>query len=187
MTEEEYKEKTIRYLQPVMVEKVNLDRIGYFDAPASSSHHLAERGGLVKHSINVTDWLLKLTATLGVDWPRCGSPYIVGMLHDVVKAMCYKFQKNGDDEYEKIVRCPHPYSGHGEASVAIIGSELGLQLYPMEASAIMHHMGAFHLEGNSLKDYDRALSIYPKAIIATHTADMMAARVDEEYDHENLR
>lgn len=178
-------EKLEEYLSNIPVDRCKLKEIGYFDAPASSSHHLAERGGLARHSVNVTKWLLKLTESLGVDWPRKESPYIVGMLHDVVKCMCYAFQNCGAEE--KIVRSPHPYSGHGAASVAIIGAELGLQLCPMEASAIMHHMGAFHLEGNALKDYDRALSIYPQAIIATHTADMMAARVEEEYDHENLR
>ena len=155
-----------------------LQRIGYFEAPASAHHHLSERGGLLKHSVNVTRWLEKLTESIGVTWPREESVYIVGMLHDVVKAMCYKFQPAGAEEH--IVRVPHPYSGHGSASVAIISAELGLTLYPAEASAIMHHMGAFNLQGLDLKDYDQALRIYTKEIIATHTADMLAARYDEE-------
>jgi hypothetical protein len=100
------------------------------------------------------------------------------MFHDVVKAMCYKFQPAGADEH--IVRVPHPYAGHGAASVAIISAELGLSLFPAEASAIMHHMGEFGLQGNDLKDYDHSLGIYTKEIIATHTADMLAARYDEE-------
>lgn len=174
-----------QYLEHLPVDERKLRSIGYFMAPASSCHHLAQRGGLAVHSANVTRWLLKLSRTLMVKWPRIESPYIVGMLHDVVKTKCYKFQLAGAEE--KIVRCLHPYSGHGEASVAIICSELKLNLFPMEASAIIHHMGAFNLDGNGLKDFDRALSIYPQAIIATHTADMMAARFDEEYDHENLR
>lgn len=43
----------------------NLKDIGYFDAPASNGHHLAEKGGLVTHSVNVTRELLKLTETMG--------------------------------------------------------------------------------------------------------------------------
>lgn len=164
------------------VTRKQLENIGFFTAPASSCHHLAVRGGLARHSVNVTRWLEKLTESMGVYWPRCSSMYLVGMLHDIVKCKCYRFQNCCAEE--KIVRAPHPYSGHGEASVAIIGCELGVTLYPEEASAIIHHMGAFYLQGNELKDYDRALDIYPKQIIAAHTADMLAARFDEGYDHE---
>lgn len=161
-----------------------LENMGYFDAPASGSHHLAEHGGLAVHSVNVTRWLLKLTKAMDIQWPRPKSPYIVGMLHDLVKAKTYEFQGCGAEE--KIVRVPQPYTGHGAASAIIAGAELGVQLCPAEASAIVHHMGAFHLEGYDLKDFDGALSLFPKEIIATHTADMLAARWDEDYDHENL-
>lgn len=164
-----------------LIRKRDLERIGYFDAPASASHHLAVHGGLLQHSVNVTRWLERLTESMGINWPRCDSIYIVGMLHDVVKAMCYEFRPGGAEEH--IVRKPHPYAGHGAASVAIISAELGLKLYPAEASAIMHHMGAFNLQGYDLKDYDLALGIYPKEIIATHTADMLAARFDERNEY----
>ena len=180
--EVEFEERLNEYMMnvPLCEEGRNmLKEMGYFDAPASGHHHLAEHGGLVKHSVNVTKWLLKLTESLEVQWPRMESPYIVGMFHDVIKAKCYAFQSGGAEE--SIIRVPHPYAGHGSASAIIVCTELGLQLHPAEASAIVHHMGAFHLEGNELKDYDRALQIYPKEIIATHTADMMAARWEEEY------
>ena len=177
-----YEREQIEYLMniPLCEEgREYLTGMGYFDAPASGHHHLAERGGLVKHSVHVTRWLLKLTESMGVCWPRHASPYIVGMFHDIIKARCYEFKTEGDKEV--IVRAAHPYAGHGSASAIIVCAELGLQLYPAEASAIVHHMGAFHLEGNELKDYDRALQIYPKEIIAVHTADMLAARWDEEW------
>ena len=63
--------------------------IGYFDAPASRYHHLAEPGGLLRHSVNVTDWLLQLTDAGVVSWDRAYSPYRIGMLHDLVKCKCY--------------------------------------------------------------------------------------------------
>lgn len=159
------------------VTRRSLDRIGFFEAPASIGHHLAERGGLARHSVNVTRWLIRLTECMGVKWPRPESVYIVGMLHDVVKATRYGFRNFGAEE--RIVRRPIPYPGHGEASVAIISAELGLALKPEEAASIMHHMGAFNLQGGDLERYDMALDLYPRHIIATHTADMMAARVDE--------
>lgn len=163
-----------------IVSKEQLEKIGFFDAPASKGHHLAEHGGLAKHSVNVTKWLLKLTDVMEVIWPREESPYIVGMLHDIVKCRCYEFKNCGAEE--QIVYARHPYAGHGAASVAIICAELEAILYPAEASAIMHHMGAFGLQGRDLDDFDGALGIFPREIIATHTADMMASRVDEAKD-----
>lgn len=162
-----------------IVRREDLEKIGYFDAPASCRHHLAEHGGLLKHSVNVTRWLLRLTATMDVRWPRLESPYIVGMLHDVVKCKCYGFEQGG--AYERIVHRVHPYAGHGTASAAIIASELNAILLPAESSAIIHHMGAFNLSGDSLKDFDNALDVFPREIIATHTSDMMAAHVEEVY------
>lgn len=167
--------------QMKFVTRQQLEAIGFFDAPASGSHHLAEHGGLALHARNVTRWLLKLSDAMEVHWPRPESPYIVGLLHDAVKCKCYGFQNCAAEE--KIIRVPHPYTGHGTASVAVITCELGLKLYPAEASAIIHHMGAFNLTGNDLKDFDKALEIFPKEIIATHTADMLAARSDEAGDY----
>ncbi len=173
-------EEAMEYIEKMRVaNREDLEKIGFFDAPASMSHHLAERGGLLKHSVNVTRWLLKLSATMEVKWPRLESPYIVGMLHDVVKCKCYGFERGGAEE--RIVWRAHAYSGHGTASAAIISAELGVHLLPAEASSIIHHMGAFNLSGDALNDYDRALDVFPREIIATHTADMMAARVEETY------
>ena len=185
MSEFEQKQLACYIEQMKFVTRHQLEEIGFFDAPASCRHHLAEHGGLARHSSNVTRWLLKLSDAMEVHWPRPESPYIVGLLHDAVKCRCYGFQNCAAEE--KIIRVPHPYTGHGAASVAVITCELGLNLYPAEASAIIHHMGAFNLTGNDLKDFDNALDIFPKEIIATHTADMLAARSDEagNYDADN--
>ena len=103
---------------------------GYFYAPASKSRHLAVPGGLMQHSINVTNRLVDLTKTLNLKWPRKESPYLVGML--------------------------------------VVGFIV-----------IRWHMGAFGLAGDELKEYDSALKAFPALLIATHTADMLAANVDE--------
>ena len=58
-------------------------------------------------------------------------------------------------------------------------SELGVMLYPDEAAAIIHHMGAFGLSGRALDEFDAALERWPAQIIATHTADWAASRLDE--------
>ena len=154
---------------------------GYFYAPASKSRHLAVPGGLMRHSINVTNRLVDLTKTLNLKWPRKESPYLVGMLHDVVKVRSYIVDKTAttDASAPKYIYAPSVYGGHGAASVMMVTSELQVSLYPEEALAIRWHMGAFGLAGDELKEYDWALKAFPALLIATHTADMLAANVDE--------
>ena len=196
-------EKLDEYLSHVPVSADKLRALGFFDAPASKGHHLAVKGGLATHSVNTTAWLLKLTEAMSVKWPRPESPYIVGMLHDLVKCKCYEFKEvknerawgvditTGISHTQPAYGISHTqpaygisytqpaYPGHGVASALIIASELGLVLHPAEQAAIVHHMGAFNLSGDTLKELDAALNLYPREIIATHTADMLAARVDE--------
>lgn len=158
----------------------NLKDIGYFDAPASKVHHLAEKGGLVKHSVNVTRELLKLTETMGVEWPREESPYLVGLLHDLVKCRCYRstMSQIGALAWEYV---QPEYPGHGIASV-MIAAELGIELRPAEILAITYHMGMFGVGREySDKEFNAALEFYPQQIIATHCAVWWAARVTESW------
>ena len=55
-----------------------LKEIGYFDAPASKGHHLAVAGGLVEHSMLVTNILRDTRAVPEV------SAYRIGMYHVLV-------------------------------------------------------------------------------------------------------
>lgn len=157
-----------------------LDRYGYFKQPASiGGYHLAEYGGLVKHSINVTQRLVTLTDALGVKWPRSESPYLVGMLHDLVKCRCYRLKEevDGKPKWEYIQPV---YPGHGACSAAI-AAEIGIQLLRDEIVAITFHMGMFGVdrEEYSMEEFDAALQWHGSQVIATHTADWYAARVDE--------
>lgn len=157
--------------------------IGYFEAPAARKHHLAEPGGLALHSTNVTYWLLKLSETMKVKWPRPESPYLVGMLHDLVKCFCYRpITGAGQDkvEYKKV---DTKYAGHGLAS-CMFARDLGIELLPIEFRSIEYHMGAFGLSAQELKAYDAVLSYKDSTLnlYATHTADMIASHVDEVYN-----
>ena len=169
-----------------------LEALGYFCAPASKSHHLAVAGGLTRHSINVTERLVDLTNKLGVVWPRPESPYLVGMLHDLCKTETYIIDEESPcpppaelpegkvaPDAPKYKYVPTIYGGHGAASAMLIMSNLRIHLHPAEAAAIRWHMGAFGLSGDELREYDRALDTFPLELIATHTADMLAARMDE--------
>ncbi|MBR3086326.1 MAG: hypothetical protein IKH04_07980 [Kiritimatiellae bacterium] len=152
--------------------------IGYFDAPASKGHHLAVAGGLYDHSLNVALRLVSISRALCVEWSRAESPWVVGMLHDLVKCKCYRLNQDG-----KTYSYVQPeWPGHGFASAMIATVDLGIHLEPDEATAIIHHMGAFGLQGRALDEFDAALDKWPAQIIATHTADWAAARIDETGD-----
>ncbi len=178
---------TYRGMAEVMFEKAlfdsytveRLDEIGYFKAPASKGHHLVRPGGLLEHSVNVTRWLEKLTEAGVVRWEYEESPYRIGMLHDLVKCKCYAEDPTQTDGATRYVYRHHEWPGHGAASAMIAMSEIGVNLSPVECACIVHHMGAFGLDDKQLREYDAALDVYPREIIATHTADILAARVDE--------
>lgn len=150
-----------------------LEKIGYFTAPASCRHHLAVEGGLVRHSVNVTQRLIDLRVF--PETPDNPSYYRVGMLHDLVKCFCYA---RGDEGKYRFVTAPYP--GHGMASF-MIAHELGIELTPVEAACIVWHMGAFGLDEDALKQYSAAVRLYPNQIILTHAADHLASV------HEELR
>ena len=177
------KNEYIDYLVAAGLESCQADRlnaIGYFGQPASKEHHLAERGGLVNHSVNVTRRLVQLTEGLGVKWSRKESPYLVGMLHDLVKCRCYRAVPGTEqDAVPKWEYVPIYYPGHGAASFAI-AMELGFLLRPDEIVAIIFHMGMFGVgKEYTDKEFNAAMEFFSPQIVATHCADWWAARVDE--------
>ena len=150
--------------------------IGYFTQPASKGHHLARKGGLMRHSVNVTRRLVALTDALGVCWPRKESPYLVGLLHDLVKCRCYRAVPGEEEKWEDV---QPEYLGHGACSVAI-AAELGIQLMREEIAAIMFHMGPWGVgKEYSEQELRAAMKAFAPQIIATHTADWYAAEVGE--------
>ena len=151
-----------------------LDAMGYFNKPASLRHHLARAGGLMEHSLNVTNWMVNLKDSFGCCM-RPRSPYLIGMLHDICKCACYEWNESAQAFEWKEPQ----YMGHGSASVIMIATELGIILDPNEAMAIQWHMGAFGLDKDALARYDAALKEFPSDILLTHTADMMASKVTE--------
>lgn len=154
---------------------IRLEALGYWVAPASKGHHLAVNGGLATHSVNVTQRLVALSEMEKVEWSRPESPYLVGMLHDLVKCKCYKL--NADGKTYSYIQPEWP--GHGIASVMIATVELGIRLNPDETAAIIHHMGAFGLQGQAMTEFNSALDKWPGQIIVTHMADWLASRLDE--------
>lgn len=145
-----------------------MDRLNFFTAPASTKYHGAYNGGLFDHSYEVTRCLLELTNKLGLEWERKGSPYIVGMFHDLCKTDQYM---RVDSKYE--YRTNLLLTGHGEKSVIMLQ-----QIIPIteeEMLCIRWHMGAYD-DKSVWNNLGKAIENYPN-VLWTHTADMMASRI----------
>ena len=156
--------------------RLHLEEIGYFTAPASSNHHLAEDGGLLEHSLNVLDLLLKLQSV----WPLKASVeslIIVALFHDLGKATFYgkpnyveNILKSGKRSDAKPYEVNKELLGieHEIASLMILSKFINLT--EEEAFAIRHHNGLYVPSGYALKGKETPL------FLALHSADMWASR-----------
>lgn len=160
--------------QPLLV-NYSSNMASFLYAPASASHHLAVRGGLAIHSMNVTDRLLQLSGDLKIMWANSGSPYTIGMCHDLCKMRAYSFKTD-----KEITKLRQVFPGHGTLSAVLAPEFLGHPISYVEQVCIVYHMGAWVIG----KDYDAnqlgaGISEFPLEVIATHTADMLASQYDE--------
>lgn len=136
----------------------DLERLGFFDAPASSKFHLNEKGGLLQHSLNVCkialhvrEVMISIHDSLSEYLPK-NSVIIATLLHDVCKADIYKpamkKQKNSlgiwvDKPGYDVVYDNFPL-GHGEKSVIMLLKNC-LEMTDEEIMAIRWHMNAWDL------------------------------------------
>lgn len=168
----------------------------FYTAPASTRFHLSCEGGLLQHSLNVLDALrgiltpdpetgklLYTVAGTTVDTIPEDSVIIIALLHDICKTHFYSVgtrnQKNdATGKWEKqpfyTVSDKMPL-GHGPKSAMIIKQYTTLTTEEMYA--IWHHMG---FNGNFENDtaVGQSMEMFP-AVLALHTADMMASRFME--------
>lgn len=142
-----------------------LEKVGFFEAPASINRHLSYEGGLVEHSLNVYRMAMMLREQMILMKPDTAeqltkeSITIAALLHDVCKANIYKqakkWRKDEQNRWEQYDTYEADYSrfplGHGEKSVIML-LRLGLQLTNDEVLAIRWHMGAWNLPFQSYED-----------------------------------
>ncbi len=145
-----------------------LRSIGYYDKPASLSHHGTVNGDLLAHSVEVAKQLDWLTKRLGLKWERDESPILVGLLHDVCKCDDYVFNETQWEYNQNKIM-----NGHGDKSVMMLSGYI--QLTEEEMYCIRFHMGSF-TEKEEWKYYSRAVNKYPN-VLYTHTADMIASQI----------
>lgn len=200
------KEEFIRLLKSTNREGVDyvieeLEKLGFFEAPASSTQHLNTEGGLLQHSLNVCRAGLMLRQQMAQFDPNFTNEVpedrviISCLLHDICKADIYfrttKKRKTAigtweDSEGYKISYKNFPM-GHGEKSVVLLLA-WGLEMYDDELLAIRWHMGAWDLPMQSFeecKNCDTARKLYPLCVLV-QCADTLAAgimeRKDSDYD-----
>lgn len=170
-----------------------LEKLGFFQAPASSKHHLAYAGGLVQHSLNVycqADAIrtaqIRLDAKMEERLPM-DSIIIASLLHDVCKAEIYKpvqkFRKNAEGHWENYPGWDFDYShcplGHGEKSVIRL-LRMGLEMTTEEIAAIRWHMAGWDLSAyrEAKENFSKACDLYPLLSVLI-AADELATRITE--------
>lgn len=156
-----------------------LESTDFFEAPASTKHHSAYPGGLVKHSLNVLDRLCKEVGYAS------DKVTIAALLHDICKANYYKVStrnvkdlETGEWKQEQFYSVDDTFPfGHGEKSVYLISKHI--ELTDEEAMAIRWHMGGFDdsVRGGCFS-MSGAFEKYELAVYL-HIADMKATYIDE--------
>lgn len=172
----------------------DLESEGFFQAPASSTQHLNEEGGLVQHSLNVCKAALMLREQMLLLDPSLQSELkedsciLASLLHDVCKANIYKLttrkRKTVIGTWEDYEGYRSSYvdfpMGHGEKSVVMLLLS-GLEMSDAEMLAIRWHMGPWDVALTSYeatKNLDVARKKHPLCVLI-QCADTLAAGIME--------
>lgn len=165
-----------------------LEESDFFTAPASTRFHGAYAGGLVEHSVNVWEELVRLLKAYPEVKVTAETAAIVSLLHDVCKAGCYKTELRNKKVNGVWVQQPayvfqedFCYGGHGSKSVYLIQNHMRLTFE--EAVAINCHMG---FADRSPGDYalGGAYEQHPLAWLL-HVADESATYIRESNINSN--
>lgn len=158
----------------------------FYSAPASTKYHGAVEHGLVKHSLAVYKNFWKIAPIYGFTHTKENdeSAAIVTLFHDICKANYYttSYRNAKNEDTGAWERVPYysideklPFGSHGGKSMYIVQSYI--KLYPDEAMAILHHMGAW--DKSNYSDPGKAYS-YTLLSWLLHVADEAATYVDNE-------
>jgi len=157
-----------------------LENENWLTAPASTSHHLAEEQGLLKHSVGVAETLLKFRGFLDTTISE-ESCVIVGLLHDTGKlGMPGKpLYMPNDNEWMIKNRDMHYIKNPDIVTMGIAVRSLYLvaQYIPLsdvEAQAIAYHDGQY-IDANKVVAHKEA----PLTLLL-HWADYWTAHIYEE-------
>ena len=141
----------------------------YLTAPASTKFHLSKEGGLLEHSVNVAETLLKIKNTLApeIEDESC---VIVALLHDLGKVGMPnnpQYTKNEPTEKQKQFGYPAypPYKFNKDLvylsvpvrSLYLIGDKIPLT--ETEVQAIIYHDGQYIDDNHSVAGNEEKLTL----------------------------
>lgn len=159
-----------------------LEKSDFYEAPASTRFHGSFRGGLLKHSLNVYDQLVRLCKAYPEVEASDESIAICALFHDLCKVNVYKpCIRNKKDEitnrwvqYETYeFKEKFSFGGHGSKSVFIV--QHYIDLTPEEGAAINCHMSGW---GDNGDEVAKAFEQFPFAWLVS-VADQASTFIDE--------
>ena len=145
------------------------EETAYLTTPASTKFHLCRERGLLEHSVNVAENLLKIKAVLAPEISD-ESCVIVALLHDLGKAGMPgqpQYIKNDPSPKQKAYGYPAttPYRFNKELlylSVPIRGLYLAASRFPLteeEVQAIVYHDGQYVEDNRSVATNETPLTL----------------------------
>ena len=184
------KEKFIQYCGVIKRDGIDkllkwLEESDFYRAPASTRFHGNYEGGLLDHSLNVFEELVRLCDIYKVE-ASLETLTIIALFHDVCKANFYKQEKKnvknpntGMWEEKLIWKIDEKIPlGHGEKSCMIL--QWFIKLSIEELLAIRWHMGGFD---SAVKGGDYGLSKAQdasKLVTLLQAADLISSNLLEE-------
>jgi len=153
----------------------------FFTAPASSQYHLNFEGGLMQHSVNVAECMLKLNHTFNLGFP-VDTLIVCGLLHDLCKANYYvKDFRNVKENGQWVQKPTYNIKDkmplmHGAKSVIMLMTYI--KLSPEEMLAINYHMGKWDLADSQIKSMNAAYD-YTKLVALLQLADVASTHLLE--------
>ena len=155
-----------------------MEQNGFFDAPCSSKYHLAEPGGLAKHSLNVFKTAMEESIAFyrgkenEVTFEFINAITICSLLHDIGKTGQFgktNYLPDSDSLYKtngELLYIPHEVR-----SIAILSKFIDLT--EEEQYAILYHNGLY-------SNLDNFKGKETPLLMILHFADMWASRVVEK-------
>ena len=170
-----------------------LDKTDAKVAPASTKYHLSEEGGLIQHSLNVFNRLIRM---IKYEYGSIeDSPYsqetitLVSLLHDISKVNFYNLEyRNTKDESGNWIKVPYYsvkseddrlfYGSHSENSIYMLKQFFNLSYE--EEIAILYHMNGVDVSTDLLTSKN-VVTAYKRSTLALLLAqsDMQATVIDE--------
>lgn len=138
-------------------------------SPASTKYHDSEEGGLLKHTLEVTDAMLKLNEAMNLNLDE-ESIIICGLFHDLGKIgsetqAMYLPNKGPGYSFNTVVgKLPHSLWS------TFILQEFGIVLSEDEYQAIIFHNGRYTSMGDEIRNHETTLQWL------LHTCDVFVIR-----------